>query len=157
MTVDDILDQVKHPHVVITGGEPTIYNLDSLLNGLRRSNSKVYIQLETSGQNELKGFFVPDWITWSPKEALEWKAARDIWRHADEVKWVVDETLDFDTVDNAREEFLEEVPELSLPVFMLMPEGCPPRPEMVDKTLEWLNKRPNWRYSDRLQYRIGVK
>lgn len=154
MTVKEIVNQVRHPHVVITGGEPTMYNLDGLIYGLRAKQSRRFIQLETSGQNELKGIFYPDWITWSPKENLQWDAPEEIWAAASEVKWVVDETLERPLVDSWWQRY-EAFP--ATPYFVLMPEGCPPRPEMVEKALQWLHDRPQWKFGDRLQCRIGVK
>ncbi len=154
MTIKEIVNEVRHPHIVITGGEPTLYNLDGLIHGLRAKKSGRFIQLETSGQNALKGIFNPNWITWSPKEALEWDAPEEIWVNANEVKWVIDEGLQLPLVDYwwQRYNMFEH-----LPKFVLMPEGCPPRPEMIAKTLQWLYDRPQWLFGSRLQYWIGVK
>jgi 7-carboxy-7-deazaguanine synthase len=164
MSVQEITNRANHKHVVITGGEPTLYNLDSLISQLE--NKGKYVQLETSGQQWLKGELTPRWITWSPKENLEWNAPIEFYVHANEVKWVVDENLTFQTVWRTWEAFREARP-YSLPYFVLMPEGCPPRKEMVEKVFTWLElhwvKGANsahwntWRYGDRLQYRIGVK
>ena len=52
--------------VVVTGGEPTIHNLNELCALCSEANLPVH--LETSGAFEIKGTF--DWITLSPKE---WK------------------------------------------------------------------------------------
>jgi organic radical activating enzyme len=146
-------------HVVITGGEPTLYDLDGLLYPLHQEG--YYTQLETSGQQWLKGNLLPYWITWSPKESLNWDGPDQFYKHANEVKWVVDENLSWDTVWLSWLRFKRT--ERSLPpTFVLMPEGCPPRSEMVIKSLEWLeNLSPrhqmHWRYGDRIQYRIGVR
>lgn len=51
--------------VVITGGEPTIHNLEPLTQALRIE--KLPIHLETSGAFKIKGQF--DWVTVSPKWA----------------------------------------------------------------------------------------
>ena len=159
MTVPEIMaygSLAAVQHVVITGGEPTIWDLDPLMDALWREGH--YIQLETSGQNMLKGEFKPDWITWSPKRRLDYRCPAALLGYVDEVKWVVDEELRLEHVVGA-EYLLNKVRVMGQapPVICLMPEGCPPRPEMVKKTLEWLSQEPDWRYSDRLQYRIGVK
>lgn len=163
MPVRLILDQVTTKHVVVTGGEPTMYDLDGLLVPLQAERHVV--QLETSGQNGIKGNVYPDWITWSPKENLGYKGAFDIKEHADEVKWVMDENLQWEPIQTLLDWYLKrsQADETSkMPWFVLMPEGCPPKPEMVEKTLATLRDLPRWsqtffRYGDRIQYRIGVR
>lgn len=162
-SVESIMQELKYHHVVVTGGEPTMYNLDGLLVALQGEGH--YVQLETSGQNGIKGMVLPDWITWSPKENLKYDAAYDIKDSANEVKWVLDENLPYDTVWEqfmwyVRKRASEE--HLTTPYFVLMPEGCPPKPLLVERALEWLGRIPNWaqvfwRYGDRIQYRIGVQ
>ena len=156
MTLPQIMNRIRHRHVVVTGGEPTMYNLDLLLLALHQRQH--ITQLETSGQQWLKGRVQPHWITLSPKENLGYQILPEYQRYADEVKWVVDEALPYSTVKDAWNEW----PENNQVKFILMPEGCPPRPEMVIKVLEWLGAQRfwdeiRWFYGDRLQYRIGVE
>jgi organic radical activating enzyme len=160
MAVDDIVQEAHTQHVVITGGEPTMYDLDGLLVPLQANGH--FVQLETSGQNGIKGLVQPDWITWSPKENLDFDAEFNIKMKAMEVKWVLDESLPYDTVWSLFKWYISKAEdETVIPYFVLMPEGCPPRPEMVAIALEWLADLPDWaqvfwRYGDRIQYRIGV-
>jgi organic radical activating enzyme len=159
MSVEKIVSKVKTHHVVITGGEPIMYNLDPLLKALRDPKWH-FTQLETSGQQWLKGERHPSWITWSPKENLRWSASTDIWQHCHEIKYVIDENFTWDVIESAFKE-LASVRQWDPPQIYLMPEGCPPRPEMIGKTLELIEwgRKVGWVlcYSDRLQYRIGVK
>ncbi len=75
--------------VVVTGGEPLIYNLDYLTQALRKNNIKTFI--ETSGAYPLSGNW--DWICLSPKK---FKAPRpDILPHANELKVIVFNKSDF--------------------------------------------------------------
>lgn len=163
MPTEDIVNASIAHHIIITGGEPTMYNLDGLIVPLHAD--KKFVQLETSGQNGIKGNVMPDWITWSPKERIEFQAPYDIKDNAAEVKWVIDESLSwavvFETfmwyVMRARKDESKIIP-----YFVLMPEGCPPREEMVTKTFAFLTTLEPWqhvffRYGDRLQYRIGVQ
>ncbi len=160
MTVEEIVSQVKAHHVVITGGEPTLYNLDPLILALHSMNK--YVSLETSGQNNLKGMLVPDWVTWSPKGRLNWDAPYYIKVMADEVKWVVDEELQWETVQATWDFYMQYSPPTEV---YFMPEGCPPRPEMIAKTLDWMHNKvsndPTMMercfISDRLQYRLSVR
>ncbi len=167
MSVEDILEKVDRHHVIITGGEPTMYDLDGLLVPLQRAGHNV--QLETSGQNGLKGMVKPNWITWSPKENLKWDAEYDIKTRAKEVKWVVDEPLEWDWVWKTFIGYITRAEKgktpynyTEIPFMVLMPEGSPPRQEMVDRCVRWLDRIPSWagvffRFGDRLQYRIGAR
>lgn len=163
LTVEEILSQVTTTHVVITGGEPTMYNLDGLLIPLHADDR--FVQLETSGQHDIKGMVNPDWVTWSPKQNLEFQAAFTVRENANEVKWVLDEGLDWETVWSTFLWYTERThnsPAFEIPYFVLMPEGCPPKPENVERALNWLKQVPPWaqifwRYGDRIQYRIGVQ
>ena len=49
--------------VVITGGEPTLWNLEPLVRNLREKGKRVH--LETAGHHDTQAIF--DWITLSPK------------------------------------------------------------------------------------------
>ncbi len=162
MATDDIINAAIHPHVIITGGEPTMFDLDGLLVPLQAD--KHFVQLETSGQNSIKGNVFPDWITWSPKENLEFKAPFDIKTRAKEVKYVVDESFPFSIAMEQFHWYVERAKagEKEIPFFVMMPEGCPPKEDRVKKTLAFLSLLEPWmlgffRYGDRLQYRIGVE
>lgn len=68
--IQQILLWVKNSgatHVVITGGEPSLYNLAPLTQLLHEHNLSVWI--ETSGTNLLTGNW--DWICFSPKKFKE--------------------------------------------------------------------------------------
>lgn len=81
----------KHPAktVVITGGEPLIYNLDYLTSRLKQEGIKTFI--ETSGAYPLSGYW--DWICLSPKK---FKGPRkDVLEAAGELKVIVFNKSDF--------------------------------------------------------------
>lgn len=159
MNVSDIIDLVHHRHVVITGGEPVLYDLDPIIRGLR--NNMCFIQLETSGLNWLKGKLLPDWITWSPKENLKWTASIEYYRHAREIKFVVDPKLSYEVIRT----LIEAVPKLdrrSVHVAM-MPEGCPPSRDTMDFAMNYVRRlekdipQVHARFCDRMQYRVGIR
>lgn len=160
MTIDEIVRQVDQMHVVITGGEPTLYDLDPLLKALRGH----WIQLETSGQQWLKGKLLPDWITWSPKENLGWTASSHYYFMADEVKFVVDANLKFGTVLGVFKAAMGTA-RPKVPYIVLMPEGCPPSKETIEKAMSFQNELVEMyptlfqyiRFGDRLQYRLGIR
>ncbi len=80
--------------VVITGGEPLLYNLDVLCAGLKNAGIKVF--LETSGAYPLTGQF--DWICVSPKPNMP--PRKDLLLMADELKVVIQNPEDFTWAEN---------------------------------------------------------
>lgn len=76
--------------VVITGGEPAMYNLEYLTNSLNQVGLKTHI--ETSGVYELTGSW--HWICFSPKK---FKAPHEsVYEKADELKVIVYNKSDFE-------------------------------------------------------------
>jgi organic radical activating enzyme len=75
----------KGAFVVITGGEPTLQNLEPLVDLLHARDLKVH--LETAGHRFIRGPF--DWITLSPKLFASpplWSS----WTYADEIKLIIE-------------------------------------------------------------------
>jgi 7-carboxy-7-deazaguanine synthase len=91
--IDELIEEVKKTAariVVITGGEPLMYNLDRLTNELQKAGFQTHI--ETSGAYPLSGKW--NWICLSPKK---FKAPLPgILPEANELKVVVFNKTDFD-------------------------------------------------------------
>jgi 7-carboxy-7-deazaguanine synthase len=84
--VDKVVSNVQqHPakSIVITGGEPLLYNLDYLTEKLTKNGVEVY--LETSGAHKLSGFW--HWICLSPKKNLP--PLEEVYNKADELKVII--------------------------------------------------------------------
>ncbi len=75
--------------VVVTGGEPLMWDLDQLCKGLIDAGLKTY--LETSGSYPLSGKW--DWICLSPKKNLP--PGEEICGLADELKIIIEDENDF--------------------------------------------------------------
>ncbi len=75
--------------VVVTGGEPLMYNLEPFCRELKKLNIKTY--LETSGSHKLTGIW--DWICLSPKKNLP--PTLDICGLAGELKVIIEDKDDF--------------------------------------------------------------
>ena len=75
--------------IVVTGGEPLMWNMAPLTTGLRNENLTTHI--ETSGAYPLSGDW--DWICLSPKKRL--LPLDDIYQVADELKVIVYNQNDF--------------------------------------------------------------
>jgi 7-carboxy-7-deazaguanine synthase len=93
LSVEDIVNQaLEYPGrlVVITGGEPLMYELGPLT-GLLKKNGFT-INIETSGAHPFSGTF--DWVCFSPKKFK--KPHPSIYEHANELKVVIFHKSDFD-------------------------------------------------------------
>ena len=91
-SADQIIENaLKYPGkaVVITGGEPLIYNMDYITKGLQNAGIKTFI--ETSGAYPLSGSW--DWICLSPKKFKGPK--KEVAEAAGELKVIVFNKSDF--------------------------------------------------------------
>ena len=92
MTVEAIVNQVVESGTkitIITGGEPTMYNLEVLTSELKKAGIKTH--LETSGVHQISGSW--DWVCISPKK---FKAPlQSELLKADELKVVILNNSDF--------------------------------------------------------------
>jgi 7-carboxy-7-deazaguanine synthase len=82
--------------VVVTGGEPLLWNLDYLCNRLKNNNIMTFI--ETSGSSSLSGTW--DWICLSPKKNMP--PIGDICERADELKVIIEHPSDFEWAEKFR-------------------------------------------------------
>lgn len=99
ISTDVIIDHARKSgtdSVVVTGGEPLMWNLDYLCNGLKETNIKTFI--ETSGAYQLSGKW--DWICLSPKKNMP--PLEKICSVADELKVIIQKTEDFDWAEKYR-------------------------------------------------------
>lgn len=159
-TLDEIMSNVNRRHVIITGGEPTIWNLDPLL--VACWDKGYVVQLETAGLNNMKGKYHPDWITWSPKKNLNFKAPDELKEEVSEIKFVVDNELEPEDVEEVLEWYYRNGV-IKLKAVIMMPEGCPPSRDSIEKTISMITARDiNYygipvRFGDRLQYRLNMR
>lgn len=87
MSVEEIVDTVcQYPTklVVLTGGEPSLWITEKLLDALHREGK--YIAIETNGTHHLPEGL--DWVTLSPKSGMTAGGDRIVIRRADEIKVV---------------------------------------------------------------------
>lgn len=135
--IEELLEETMlHPSetVVITGGEPCMYDLTDLLNGLRKMGRKSHI--ETSGAYELLG--EADWICVSPKKFK--KPLPEMVALADELKVVVFHPSDFEWAES----FLKHIkPGCQL---FLQPEFSKSN-KMAPLIVDFVKKNPIWRIS----------
>ncbi len=82
--------------VVVTGGEPLLWNLDYLCSGLKKY--KICTFIETSGAYQLTGTW--DWICLSTKKNMP--PVGDICNVADELKVIIENRDDFNWAERHR-------------------------------------------------------
>jgi 7-carboxy-7-deazaguanine synthase len=93
LSVEEIVNEaLQFPgrKVVVTGGEPLMYNLLPLTSLLKKNGFAVH--LETSGAHPFSGDF--DWVCFSPKKFK--KPHPSIYEKANELKVIVFHASDFD-------------------------------------------------------------
>lgn len=92
-SIEKIIDEAKqHPAriAVITGGEPSLFNLSILTSKLKEAGFQTNI--ETAGTNNLTGDW--DWVCFSPKK---FKApCESIYTQANELKVIINHKSDFE-------------------------------------------------------------
>ena len=96
---ESIIDRITKSgtdSVVVTGGEPLMWNLDYLCSGLKGKNIRTYI--ETSGAYPLSGEW--DWICLSPKKNMP--PVNEICIVADELKVIIQDKTDFEWAEKYR-------------------------------------------------------
>ena len=134
---DQIVENAKiHPSqtVVVTGGEPLIYNLNYLTQRLKSEGIKIFI--ETSGAYPLSGDW--DWICLSPKK---FKGPRkEVLEAAGELKVIVFNKSDFAW---AEEHARQVGPNCKL---YLQPEWSKAA-EITPLIIEYVKENPKWNIS----------
>jgi 7-carboxy-7-deazaguanine synthase len=92
LSVEEICSRVTQRNVIITGGEPTLWDLTPLLLSLRNSpNGPRHISLETNGTRPLQKYLgLLDWVVCSPKREAHFLIDELAVRWIDELKFVVD-------------------------------------------------------------------
>ena len=120
--------------VVVTGGEPLMYNMDYLCSELKKHEIRTY--LETSGAYKLTGRW--DWICLSPKKNMA--PVGDITDRADELKVIIYNDSDIAWA----EKFAEKVH--SGCRLYLQPEWSRAK-YMTPVIIEYVKKNPKWKIS----------
>jgi 7-carboxy-7-deazaguanine synthase len=120
--------------VVVTGGEPTMYNLEFLTLGLKQAGMETF--LETSGAYPITGTW--NWICLSPKKTMA-PLAESLLR-ADELKVIVHNKNDFEWAEKNRKGLN---PECKL---FLQPEWSKCN-EMMPLIVDYVMNHPDWNIS----------
>ncbi|MAR62827.1 MAG: 7-carboxy-7-deazaguanine synthase QueE [Flavobacteriaceae bacterium] len=134
--VDDLIKDVKEhtSNVVITGGEPLMWNLSELTKRFKENNIKLH--LETSGAYEMSGNW--DWVCLSPKKKMLPK--QEIYSKANELKVIIYNNDDFKFAIQESEKVSSECK------LFLQPEWSK-FDIMKDKIAQFVMNNKNWNIS----------
>jgi 7-carboxy-7-deazaguanine synthase len=146
LKVTDLITQVQESNtnfVVITGGEPAMYDLTFLTQELKKLG--VEIAIETSGAYDLIGEF--DWVCLSPKKFK--KPADSVVTRAQELKIIVFNKSDIQWA----EDYASQVSD-SCKLY-LQPEWNK-KEAMSELILSYITQHPQWRISVQTHKYLGV-
>ncbi|MCX6270866.1 MAG: 7-carboxy-7-deazaguanine synthase QueE [Bacteroidetes bacterium] len=129
--------------VLITGGEPLLYNLDPLCNLLKEKGFETY--LETSGSGILSGNW--DWICLSPKKKSP--PADIVLEIANELKIIIRDETDF-----LWAEIMAEL--VSRETFLLLQPEWSRRNTITPVIIDFILKHPKWRISLQIHKYLGI-
>lgn len=120
--------------VVVTGGEPLMWNLDYLCNRLKEHGISTFI--ETSGAYPLSGKW--DWICLSPK--VNMPPVNEICKVADELKVIIQTKVDFEWAEKYRRMVNNECR------LFLQPEWSKFE-KIIPEIVEYVKQNQIWRIS----------
>ena len=120
--------------VVVTGGEPLMWNLDYLCAEFKKKNINTFI--ETSGAYPLTGDW--SWICLSPKRNMP--PSVDICERADELKVIIQDESDFEWAEKYRKMVRSECR------LYLQPEWSRFE-KIIGQIVEYIMRNQEWRIS----------
>lgn len=130
-------------NIVITGGEPTLYDLRALTYELHERGMRVF--METSGTNEIQGHI--DWICLSPK--VQQPPLEQNFCRADELKVIVSSLKDI--------EFAEQCAmKVKGDCLLYLQSEWSVRGEMMSVIAQYVMDNPRWRISLQSHKYIGI-
>ena len=137
VNIDEVIDKIP-PQIktaIITGGEPSLYQLDYLCRKLKANDKNIH--LETSGTGNISGQF--DWICLSPKKNEPPK--KEFYQIANELKIIIYNKSDF--------KFAQEQAKLIQNkgcTLYLQPEWSQ-KEKMTPAIINFIEAHPEWKLS----------
>ena len=144
--VDTIVtDALAHSKtMIITGGEPLMWNLELLTEKLRAAGARTHI--ETSGAHPLSGTF--DWICLSPKKIK--RPVGDVLQKANELKMVIYNNNDF--------LFAEEMAaQVSSDCLLYLQPEWSKRNKVIPKIVDYVMAHPQWKASLQMHKYLDIR
>ena len=119
---------------VITGGEPAMYDLTALVDGLQQND--VYVAIETSGCYPLQG--AVDWYCFSPKKFKP--PVEEAYAKANELKIVIYHPSDLAWAESHAEKVNDDC------LLYLQPEWSKSE-RILPEIIRYVKEHPQWRIS----------
>ena len=120
--------------VVVTGGEPLMWNMNPLTKALKKLGKKTHI--ETSGAYPLTGVW--DWVCLSPKKAK--RPIEDAYNHAHELKIIIYNKQDFKFAE-------QEAKKVNKNAILYIQPEWEKREKMMPLMVYFVKKNPKWKLS----------
>ncbi len=137
VTISEIIARVKQTPadtIVVTGGEPLIYNFDNFCKEARQAG--LVLMIETCGAHTFSGVW--DWVCLSPKKQKP--PMLEYFQIADELKVIIYEDNDFDWAEDCANKITKSC------VLFLQPEWS--RFEITGKmVVDYVKNNPKWNVS----------
>jgi 7-carboxy-7-deazaguanine synthase len=143
---DDIVEHVKKSvsrAVVVTGGEPSMYNLDYLTQELKKSGIETFI--ETSGAYPLTGDW--NWICLSPKKTA--RPLPGIFSRANELKVIVHNRDDFKWGE-------KNAAQVGVSCKLYLQPEWSRRDEIMPQIIDYVMNNPKWNVSLQTHKYMGI-
>ena len=120
--------------VVVTGGEPLIYNMEYLTKLLKQN--KIFTFIETSGAYPLSGEW--DWVCLSPKKTMPPLA--DVYKKANELKVIVFNKHDFVWAE-------EQAAQVGRDCYLYLQPEWSKSAQVLPLIIEYVKSHPKWMIS----------
>ncbi|WP_454975041.1 7-carboxy-7-deazaguanine synthase QueE [Capnocytophaga bilenii] len=130
--------------IIITGGEPLMWNLNLLTQRLKAGGARTHI--ETSGAHPLSGEW--DWICLSPKKIK--RPVGDVLRRANELKMVIYNNNDFLFAEEMAAEVNQEC------LLYLQPEWSK-LDKVIPKIVDYVLAHPQWKASLQMHKYLDIR
>lgn len=124
----------KAKSVVVTGGEPLIYNLDALTQNLKQKGIETFI--ETSGAYLLSGKW--DWICLSPKKTMQ--PLTQIYEKVNELKIIIFNQSDFKWAE-------EQSKKINQNCYLYLQPEWSNHKKLLPQIIEYVKANPKWMIS----------
>lgn len=136
MTIEDLTKDAaeKSNMIVVTGGEPLMYNMNPLTKMLQDNGMQTHI--ETSGAYKLSGSW--DWVCLSPKKRK--LPTEEVYTVANELKMIVFNKDDFRFAE-------EQAAKVNKDCLLYLQPEWGQREKMMPLIVDYVMKNPKWKVS----------
>ena len=147
LPVEELVAEIvsnKAKHVIVTGGEPCMHNLDLLGHNLHSLHLDSY--LETSGTHSLSGSW--NWICLSPKKNTQVK--EEFYLKANEIKVVVETPEDFAFAE-------QHAKKVNINCLLYLQPEWEQRQKIEPLIVAYIMQHPQWKISLQIHKYLNIR